>query len=157
MGILLPVGPHEASLLGERIAGLSPESIVDPGLGEHGEPAAPFPNDLRHTGASLTIAAGCHVKVIAEQTGHSDGGALVLKRYGHLYKGKQKVKPDIERECAFLVQSDAVGLHPITEDSGHELVMRSPAWAGRRTPAAFAESAQVFAGEDTRSIGEAVA
>ncbi len=31
------------------------------------------------------IAAGCHVKVIAEQMGHSDGGGLVLKRYGHLY------------------------------------------------------------------------
>lgn len=44
-------------------------------------------HDLRHTGASLMIAAGCHVKVIAERMGHSDGGALVLKRYGHLYKG----------------------------------------------------------------------
>jgi hypothetical protein len=33
------------------------------------------------------IAAGCHVKVIAERMGHSDGGALVLRRYGHLYKG----------------------------------------------------------------------
>jgi integrase len=43
-------------------------------------------HDLRHTGASM-IAAGCHVKVIAEQMGHSDGGGLVLKRYGHLYKG----------------------------------------------------------------------
>jgi integrase len=40
--------------------------------------------DLRHTGASLMIAAGCHVKVIAEQMGHSDGGALVLRLYGHL-------------------------------------------------------------------------
>ena len=44
--------------------------------------AAGFPeltfHDLRHTGASLMIAAGCHVKVIAEQMGHADGGALVL-------------------------------------------------------------------------------
>ena len=47
-------------------------------------------HDLRHTGASLMIAAGCHVKVIAEQMGHSDGGALVLKRYGHLYKGARQ-------------------------------------------------------------------
>jgi integrase len=47
-------------------------------------------HDLRHTGASLMIAAGCHVKVIAEQMGHSDGGALVLKRYGHLYKGARR-------------------------------------------------------------------
>jgi integrase len=44
-------------------------------------------HDLRHTGASLMIAAGCHVKVIAERMGHSDGGTLVLRRYGHLYKG----------------------------------------------------------------------
>jgi integrase len=47
-------------------------------------------HDLRHTGASLMVAAGCHVKVIAEQMGHSDGGALVLKRYGHLYKGARR-------------------------------------------------------------------
>lgn len=56
--------------------------------------AAGFPeltfHDLRHTGASLMIAAGCHVKVIAEQMGHSDGGVLVLRRYGHLYKGARR-------------------------------------------------------------------
>jgi integrase len=47
-------------------------------------------HDLRHTGASLMIAAGCHVKVIAEQMGHADGGALVLQRYGHLYAGARR-------------------------------------------------------------------
>src|SRR5262249_12461058 len=47
-------------------------------------------HDLRHTGASLMIAAGCHVKTIAEQMGHADGGALVLQRYGHLYKGARR-------------------------------------------------------------------
>jgi integrase len=47
-------------------------------------------HDLRHTGASLMIAAGCNVKVIAEQMGHADGGELVLRRYGHLYKGARK-------------------------------------------------------------------
>lgn len=56
--------------------------------------AAGFPeltfHDLRHTGASLMIAAGCHVKVISEQMGHSDGGALVLRRYGHLYHGARQ-------------------------------------------------------------------
>ncbi len=36
------------------------------------------------------IAAGCNVKVIAEQMGHADGGALVLRRYGHLYKGARR-------------------------------------------------------------------
>ena len=47
-------------------------------------------HDLRHTGASLMIAAGCNVKVIAEQMGHADGGALVLHRYGHLYSGARR-------------------------------------------------------------------
>ena len=47
-------------------------------------------HDLRHTGASLMIAAGCNVKVIAEQMGHADGGALVLRRYGHLYSGARR-------------------------------------------------------------------
>jgi hypothetical protein len=36
------------------------------------------------------IAAGCHVKTIAEQMGHADGGGLVLQRYGHLYKGARR-------------------------------------------------------------------
>lgn len=42
---------------------------------------------LRHTYASLMIQAGVNVKAIADQLGHSDGGALVLRRYGHLYAG----------------------------------------------------------------------
>jgi integrase len=59
-------------------------------------------HDLRHTGASLMIAAGCHVKVIAEQMGHADGGALVLKRYGHLYKGAR-------RQAAIALESHVFG------------------------------------------------
>jgi integrase len=60
--------------------------VFKPAAKAAGIPELTF-HDLRHTGASLMIAAGCHVKVIAEQMGHSDGGGLVLKRYGHLYKG----------------------------------------------------------------------
>jgi integrase len=63
--------------------------VFKPAAVHAGMPELTF-HDLRHTGASLMIAAGCHVKVIAEQMGHSDGGALVLKRYGHLYKGARK-------------------------------------------------------------------
>jgi integrase len=54
--------------------------------GPAGIPELTF-HDLRHPGASLMIAAGYHVKVIAEQMGRTDGGGLVLKRYGHLYRG----------------------------------------------------------------------
>jgi integrase len=42
-------------------------------------------HDLRHTYASLMVAAGVSAQVIADQLGHSD--ALVLQRYGHLYPG----------------------------------------------------------------------
>lgn len=59
-------------------------------------------HDLRHTGASLMIAAGCHVKVIAEQMGHADGGSLILKRYGHLYKGAR-------RQAAIAMESHVYG------------------------------------------------
>ena len=30
------------------------------------------------------------VKAIAEQLGHTDGGVLVLRRYGHLFKGTRR-------------------------------------------------------------------
>jgi len=63
--------------------------VFKPAASHAGKPELTF-HDLRHTGASLMIAAGCHVKVIAEQMGHADGGALVLRRYGHLYKGARK-------------------------------------------------------------------
>ena len=63
--------------------------VFKPAARHAGKPELTF-HDLRHTGASLMIAAGCHVKVIAEQMGHADGGALVLRRYGHLYKGARK-------------------------------------------------------------------
>jgi Phage integrase family len=62
---------------------------IKPAAAAAGFPELTF-HDLRHTGASLMISAGCHVKVIAEQMGHSDGGALVLRRYGHLYKGARR-------------------------------------------------------------------
>ena len=76
--------------------------------------AAGFPeltfHDLRHTGASLMIAAGCHVKVIAEQMGHSDGGALVLRRYGHLYKGAR-------RQAAMALEAHVLGGAPASAES----------------------------------------
>jgi integrase len=60
--------------------------VFKPAARHAGMPELTF-HDLRHTGASLMVAAGCHVKVIAERMGHSDGGTLVLRRYGHLYRG----------------------------------------------------------------------
>ncbi|HZO96772.1 MAG TPA: site-specific integrase [Gaiellaceae bacterium] len=80
-GYLFPApegGPFDADNFYSR--------IFKPAACHAGIPELTF-HDLRHTGASLMIAAGCHVKVIADRMGHSDGGTLVLRRYGHLYKG----------------------------------------------------------------------
>ena len=68
------------SWMPEHVARIVPLAILTMLRG--GEIPEPTFHDLRHTGASLMIAAGCHVMVIAEQMGHSDGGGLVLKRYG---------------------------------------------------------------------------
>jgi integrase len=43
-------------------------------------------HDLRHTYASLLIAANVQPMVVAEQLGHTDA-RLVLQGYGHLYPG----------------------------------------------------------------------
>jgi integrase len=75
--------------------------VFKPAARAAGIPELTF-HDLRHTGASLMIAAGCHVKVIADQMGHADGGALVLNRYGHLYKGAR-------REAAIALESHVFG------------------------------------------------
>jgi integrase len=73
--------PHDAHNFMRR--------IFKPAAAAAGIPELTF-HDLRHTGASLMIAANCNVKVIAEQMGHADGGALVLHRYGHLYSGARR-------------------------------------------------------------------
>ncbi|MGH2781206.1 MAG: tyrosine-type recombinase/integrase [Thermoleophilaceae bacterium] len=75
--------------------------VFKPAARAAGIPELTF-HDLRHTGASLMIAAGCHVKVIADQMGHADGGALVLARYGHLYKGAR-------HEAAIALESHVFG------------------------------------------------
>jgi integrase len=46
-------------------------------------------HDLRHTYASLMVAAGASPHAIAEQLGHRDA-RLVLQRYGHLYPGASR-------------------------------------------------------------------
>jgi integrase len=47
-------------------------------------------HDLRHTFVSLMAKAGVHVSVIAAMLGHKDGGALLLRRYRHLFPDEQK-------------------------------------------------------------------
>ncbi len=40
---------------------------------------------LRHTAISLMCRAGMKPELIAQRVGHSDGGALIYRRYRHLF------------------------------------------------------------------------
>ena len=42
------------------------------------------PHELRHSAASLAIAAGADVKVVQQMLGHASA-AMTLDRYGHLF------------------------------------------------------------------------
>ncbi len=57
------------------------------------------PHDLRHTCASLAIAAGADVKVLQRMLGHSSA-VLTLDRYGHLFPGQAESVADRLDEMA---------------------------------------------------------
>jgi integrase len=68
-------------------------AAVRAGLGERdadGHYSGVVFHDLRHTFVSLMALAGVHVSVIAAMVGHKDGGALLLRRYRHLFPHEQK-------------------------------------------------------------------
>lgn len=54
---------------------------------EAGIPAALTPHDLRHTAASLAIAAGADIKTVQAMLGHATS-RMTLDRYGHLFPGQ---------------------------------------------------------------------
>lgn len=45
-------------------------------------------HDLRHTAITLMRVAGMPLEDVAARVGHSDGGALILRRYRHLQPGE---------------------------------------------------------------------
>ena len=47
---------------------------------------------LRHTAGSLMAVAGIDAAVASERMGHTDGGALFLRTYRHLYEGEKRVQ-----------------------------------------------------------------
>jgi len=58
---------------------------------------------LRHTAGSLMALAGMDPANASERLGHTDGGALFLRRYRHLYEGEKrrqahKLEKLVERE-----------------------------------------------------------
>lgn len=49
---------------------------------------------LRHTAGSLMALSGMDAPVAAERMGHTDGGALFLRTYRHLYEGERRRNAD---------------------------------------------------------------
>jgi len=49
---------------------------------------------LRHTAGSLMALAGFDPAVAAERLTHTDGGALFLRTYRHLYEGEKRINAD---------------------------------------------------------------
>ncbi|MSO95745.1 MAG: hypothetical protein EXQ81_08135 [Thermoleophilia bacterium] len=47
---------------------------------------------LRHTAGSLMALAGMDPAAASERLGHTDGGALFLRRYRHLYEGEKRTQ-----------------------------------------------------------------
>jgi integrase len=47
---------------------------------------------LRHTAGSLMALAGLDPAVASERMGHTDGGALFLRTYRHLYEGEKRTQ-----------------------------------------------------------------
>ncbi len=66
---------------------------------------------LRHTAISLMARAGMKAELIAERVGHNDGGALIYRRYRHLF-------PTEVREAVSMLDSMVAGTTTKTEAGG---------------------------------------
>lgn len=105
-------------------AGLFPTPILDdnnePILDEDGQPTVDYdlhPHELRHTAASLAIAAGANIKAVQAMLGHARA-SITLDRYGHLYPA------DVEAITATLDTMLTTGVQmrtPATDECGQNV------------------------------------
>ena len=72
-----------ASEVGERSAPIFRRVAFDNAADVIGMPGL-HPHELRHTAASLAIAAGADVKVVQKMLGHKSA-TMTLDQYGHLF------------------------------------------------------------------------
>ena len=101
----VPIPAFLADELEQQVVGKGPDELVFAGL-RNGQPlrvstfTRPFkaaaeaiglprlhPHQLRHTAASLAIAAGADVKVVQQMLGHASA-AMTLDVYGHLFEDR---------------------------------------------------------------------
>lgn len=71
-------------------------------------------HDLRHTAASLAIAAGADVKMIQAMLGHASA-TLTMDTYGHLFEGGLDGVQPRRRACSPINSATQAVLSPLTE------------------------------------------
>ncbi len=141
----IPLTPREAQLLREqllvRAAGstlvfprrygtrFNPENFrwdyfyratIAAGLGsrdEQGHYSGLTFHDLRHTAISMQARAGYRPELIAERVGHSDGGALILRRYRHLYPA-ERAAAGSSLDALFAAAATCYGQQTDTSEGG---------------------------------------
>jgi integrase len=72
-------------------------------------------HSLRHTFISLMASGGEHPSVIASMVGHADDGALLLRRYRHLFGHEQSAAASVFD--AVVRGRVAQGSQPVASDS----------------------------------------
>jgi integrase len=118
--------------LARHVEGKAPDDLVFPGVRSGGPlRAAVFrrggfddgaaaigmpdlhPHELRHTAASVAIAAGADVKVVQQMLGHSSA-AMTLDVYGHLFDDRLDTVADAmdALRSASMKTADPVGANP---------------------------------------------
>jgi integrase len=99
----VPIPRFLVDQLAEHVRGKAPDDLVFSGVRAGGALRAPIfrrasfdsaaevigmpglhPHELRHTAASLAIAAGADVKVVQKMLGHKSA-TMTLDQYGHLF------------------------------------------------------------------------
>jgi integrase len=116
-----PIHPHALSQAFERIARRSGVKVIRL-------------HDLRHTHATLLIAAGVPIKLVSERLGHASA-AFTIETYQHVLPGMQAEAArtiDVMPEGLLLVTSPALGPSHRHAGRGALAVVKrdpSPPWA----------------------------
>jgi integrase len=95
---------------------------------------------LRHTAGSLMALAGLDPAVACERLGHTDGGALFLKTYRHLYEGEKRVqaarldalvRSSLDTAWTQSDEDSVIPLNKAAGEDGRNYAVRKPRRTGR--------------------------
>src|SRR4051812_25001620 len=141
---LVPVAPFACRSSAKSAFDLAAPDIGRPGL---------HPHELRHTAASLAIAAGADVKVVQPMLGHASA-AMTLDRYGHLFGDRLD---DVAERMASARDVAVAPLLPRSEEK-HPLIRRFASHPGnpdlrRRAPGRIRTCATA-SGERSSGVGD---